>query len=193
MADNVDEASDRATVQPAPAASGAGSGAMAASMPGAAGRSMVRIDVMGTAVFTASVVVGVLFRDERWAQVMVAVVSIVLFAVGVVLSLWAYASALERSRIDEIGVANLYLLTGNTAPSAVRRSLTAALAVQVIVALAGAIAGLRGLEGNDLNALAFGVLVPMLGIGANGAWAVRHGSFGPRLTGGSTTRGRKIG
>lgn len=158
-----------------------------------AGRRLVQFDVLGTMVFSVAVGIAAPLRDERGAQVMVAVVSIVLFAAGVVLSLWAYASALERSRIDEIGVANLYLLTGRTAPSGVRRRLTVALVVQVVVALAGAIVGLSGLEGNDLNALAFGVLVPMLGIGVNGAWAVRHGSFGPRLTGGSTTRGRGIG
>lgn len=161
-------------------------------LPGA-GRRLVQFDVLGTIVFSVAVGIAAPLRDERGAQVMVAVVSIVLFAAGVVLSLWAYASALERSRIDEIGVANLYLLTGRTAPSGVRRRLTVALVVQVVVALAGAIVGLSGLEGNDLNALAFGVLVPMLGIGVNGAWAVRHGSFGPRLTGGSTTRGRGIG
>jgi hypothetical protein len=163
--------------------------------PGAAhgsGRAIIRLGVAGTAVFTAAVAVAAPLRAERWVQVMVAVVSIALFAVGVVLSLWAYASALERSRIDEIGVANLYLLTGRTAPSAVRRTLSIALGVQVVVALVGAVVGLSGLEGNDLNALAFGVLVPMLGVGVNGFWAVRHGSFGPRLTGGSTVRGRGI-
>ena len=42
---------------------------------------------------------------------------------GVVLSLWAYASAVERSRRVEIGVANLYLLTGATAPPGVKRTM----------------------------------------------------------------------
>jgi hypothetical protein len=42
--------------------------------------------------------------------------------------------------------------------------------------------------------LAFGVLVPMFGIGANGLWAARHGHYGQR----SATRterpnNRKIG
>ena len=36
----------------------------------------------------------------------------VLFAIGVATTLWAYTRALERSRIEEVGVANLYLLTG---------------------------------------------------------------------------------
>ena len=49
-------------------------------------------------------------RPGRWS---IAVVSMVLFAVGAATFLWAYASALERIRTDEIGVANLYLLTGH--------------------------------------------------------------------------------
>ena len=48
-------------------------------------------------------------------------------------------------------------------------------------ALAGAIVGVVGLGEGQLNALAFGVLVPMFGIGANGVWAARHGAYGPRL------------
>lgn len=158
-----------------------------------AGRVLVRLDLAGTAAFAVTIAATAPLRDQRAAQVVVAVVSLGLFAMGVVLCLWAYASALERSRIDEIGVANLYLLTGPTAPRRVRRVLTVALGVQVLVALVGAMIGLRGLEGNDLNALAFGVLVPMFGLGVNGTWAVRHGHFGPRLSGGSTTRGGRIG
>ena len=72
------------------------------------------------------------------------------------------------------------LLTGTTAPTAVKRRMSIALALQVVVALAGAIVGVVGLGKNDLNALAFGTLVPMFGIGMNGAWAARYGSYGPR-------------
>ena len=193
MSDTADDAPDGVAAQAEPAALETEADTTGRPPSNTSGRSIVLTDAVGTALFTVAIAIGVAFGDERWAQVMVAVVSIVLFAVGVVLSLWAYASALERSRIDEIGVTNLYLLTGSTAPSAVRRPLTTALVVQVAVAVAGAVAGLRGLEGNDLNALAFGVLVPMLGMGANGVWAVRHGSFGPRLSGGPTAKGRKAG
>ena len=41
--------------------------------------------------------------------------------------------------------------------------------------------GVVGLDEGRLNALAFGVLVPMFGIGANGLWAARHGRYGPRI------------
>jgi hypothetical protein len=41
--------------------------------------------------------------------------------------------------------------------------------------------GAVGLSGNEVNTLAFGILVPMFGIGLNGLWAVRFGRFSPRL------------
>ncbi|MFZ9481730.1 MAG: hypothetical protein ACO3AV_02445 [Ilumatobacteraceae bacterium] len=145
------------------------------------GHLLVRVNVVGTAVFVVAEAVAIPLRSERPAQVLVAVVSLLLFAMGVATALWAYTSALERSRVHEVGVANLFLLTGPTAPATVRRTMTAALVVQVVLGLGGAIVGSIGLGATSLNALAFGVLVPMLGIGMNGAWAARYGSFGPRL------------
>ena len=80
------------------------------------------------------------------------------------------------------------LLTGGTAPRDVKRRMSAALAVQIVAALAGAIVGVTGLQQGDVNALAFGVLVPMFGIGMNGAWAARYGSYGPRVAASSTSK-----
>jgi hypothetical protein len=143
---------------------------------------LVRVDLAGTAVFAATLVVAVPLRNHRVGQVLIAVVSIVLFAIGIATSLWAYTTALERSRTEEVGVANLYLLTGSTAPHLVKRAMSLALGTQVTLALVGAIVGVAGLKSNEVNALAFGVLVPMFGIGMNGAWAARYGSYGPRVT-----------
>lgn len=145
------------------------------------GDGLVRFGVVGTAAFVVAIAIGLPLRDERAAQVLVGVVSMVLFAIGAATCLWAYISALERSRHDEIGVANLFLLTGPTAPSPVRRTLTIALVVQVVVALAAAIVGALGLSGNEVNAMAFGILVPMFGLGVNGLWAARFGRFGRRI------------
>lgn len=142
---------------------------------------IVRGNLLGTAVFLVTLLVAVPLRAERFGQVLIAVVSLVLFAIGIATSLWAYTAALERSRVQEVGVANLFLLTGSTAPRPVKRAMTLALAVQVVAALTGAAIGVAGLQESDLNALAFGVLVPMFGIGMNGAWAARYGSYGPRV------------
>ena len=49
--------------------------------------------------------------------------------------------------------------------------MTLALVVQILAALGGAWVGVVGLDKGQLNALAFGVLVPMFGIGMNGVWA----------------------
>ena len=78
------------------------------------GRRIVRADLVGTAVLVVSVVVAVLTDAWRTGSV---VVALVLFALGVFTFIWAYFSAVERSRSDEIGVANLFLLTGATAPA----------------------------------------------------------------------------
>ena len=90
-------------------------------------------------------------------------------------------------------VANLYLLTGATAHAPVKLAMLLALAVQVLAALVGATVGVVGLQAGELNALAFGVLVPMFGIGMNGAWAARYGSFGPRVNPTAKPSNRKIG
>jgi hypothetical protein len=153
----------------------------------------VRANLAGTALFLLALVVAVPFRTQRPAQVLVVVVSLLLFAVGIATSLWAYTTALERSRSEEVGVANLYLLTGETAPKPVKRAMSAALAVQVVAAIVGASIGVAGLHESQLNALAFGVLVPMFGIGMNGAWAARYGSYGPRVQPTAKPSNRKIG
>ncbi len=154
---------------------------------------LVRVNLVGTAVFAAVIGTGVALRDERAMQIVVAVVSMVLFTIGAAGGLWAYVSALERSRSDEIGVANLFLLTGTTATPSVKRTMAAALAVQVLVALAGATIGAVGLTGKQVNALAFGILAPMFGLALNALWAVRHGRFGPRLERSVQPSHRKIG
>jgi hypothetical protein len=154
---------------------------------------LVRADVVGTAVFAVAVAVGIPLHDQRGVQVAFGVISMALFTIGAAGCLWAYVRALERSRIDEIGVANLYMLTGPTAPTPIKRTMSIALIVQVVLALTGAIVGAAGLSGNQVNALAFGILVPMFGLAMNALWAVRHGTFGPRLDQSVQPSNRKIG
>lgn len=152
----------------------------------------VRANLAGTVLFVVALAVAVPLRGERWAQFLIAVVSILLFAVGVGASLWAYAAALDRSRVQEIGVANLYLLTGATAPGPVKRTMLASLTVQVLASFGAATVGAVGLEGSQLNALAFGVLVPMFGIGMNGVWAARYGAYGPRVNPAAKPSNREV-
>jgi hypothetical protein len=142
------------------------------------GRRIVQADLVGTAVFSVSAAAASL--TDAW-QTGSIVVALVFFGLGIFAFIWSFFSAAERSRTDEIGVANLYLLTGRTAPGAVKRAMSAALAVQVVVGIGTAAAGFSGLGPDEFNPLAFGILVPMFGMGLNGLWASRHGSFGPRI------------
>lgn len=130
----------------------------------------MRASGIGTAVFALSAVGAVLAPG---LQGFAATIAVVLFAVGTGAFLGAYAIAVSRSRTEAIAVAELFFLTGATAPRDVRRRLMAALAVQVAVALATAAA-------RPFTSLAYGTLVPVFGLGLAGLWGARHGSFGPR-------------
>lgn len=137
-----------------------------------AGRGVVLVDATGTAVFVVTAVVEAILL-ERWTELVGVTVALVLFAAGCVAFLLAYAQALQRSRHDEIAVASLFLLAGPGVPGPVKAKLGGLLAVQVVVALTTAII-------RSFSPLAFGVLVPVFGVGLNGLWAARYGAFPPR-------------
>ena len=130
------------------------------------------MDAIGTAVFVVTAVVEAILL-ERWTELVGVTVALVLFAAGCVAFLLAYAQAVQRSRHDEIAVASLFLLAGPAVPGPVKAKLGGLLAVQVVVALATAII-------RSFSPLAFGVLVPVFGVGLNGLWAARYGAFPPR-------------
>lgn len=133
------------------------------------GRGMIAASWIGTAVFTVTAVLSAITSAMRATGVIVA---LALFAVGCVVFLKAFFEAVERSRTEEIAVANLYFLSGS-APKVVRRHLLGSTAVQVVVAFATASA-------RPFTAVAFGILVPMYGLGMAGMWAARHGEFPDR-------------
>ena len=146
---------------------------------------IVRIDVAGTVVFAASAVVAAVVFDGP-AKVQGVVLDLALFTVGVAAFLWGYWVAVQRSRQDELSVAEVYFLLGSAVPRNVKRTMNLCLIAQTVVAVATAMA--RPSTPSDTAAsgssagstLAFGVLVPMFGLGLNGLWAALHGTFGPR-------------
>ena len=136
------------------------------------GDRIVLLDTVGTAMFAGTAILEVVvFR--QWTQVLGVTVALVLFAIGCGAFLAGYAYALQRSRTEEISVAGLFLLAGPAVPGPVKLRLGLLLGVQVVVALVTA--GIR-----TFTPLAFGVLVPVFGLGLNGLWAARHGRFPPR-------------
>ena len=134
------------------------------------GGRIIALSRIGTAVFVVAAVAATIFVDDLGLAA--AIVSLVLFAAGCVFFLWAYGVAISRSRTDAIGIGGLYFLQGS-APRNVQVALLVPLAVEVVVALATA--AIR-----PFTPLAFGVLVPMYGLGLAGLWGAKFGTFGPR-------------
>ena len=134
------------------------------------GSVLVRASWAGTAVFVAAAAAGA--ADPDPFESAVTLVAVVLFAVGVVAFLWAFFRAAGRSRTEELSVAGVWFLSGS-APPGVRRALLSSFAVQVVVSVAAA--SIR-----PFTEVAFGVLVPVYGLGLSGAWGAAHGTFPPR-------------
>ena len=97
-------------------------------------------------------------------------VDLVLFAVGCGAFVWAYGLAIGRSRYEVLTMGGVVFLGDGVAPPEVTRLLRLTLAVQVVVAVAVAAA-------RPFTALAFSVLVPVLGLGLMALWGARHGRF----------------
>ncbi len=140
---------------------------------------LVRANVAATSLFavTAGYAAASFTTTAQWVG---AITAMSLFAVGVFTFLWSYWSAVQRSREVQIAVSQLYLLLGPAIPARVRRVMNLVLFAQVAIATVTALARPDGPDGNPGSSLAVGFLVPMLGFGLNGLWAVRHGDFEPR-------------
>ncbi len=138
----------------------------------------VRLDLVGTAVFAIVTVVGVVVFSSTTNTLVVAT-DLTLFAIGIVAFLLGYWTAVQRSRVDEISVVELFLMMGNTSPSRVKRIMVWCLGAQVVIGVAGALAR-SSTDGKSGSVLAFGILVPMFGLGLNGRWVATYGVFSPR-------------
>lgn len=143
------------------------------------GARIVRADLLLTAWFgvTATYAAVDFSTSAQWVG---AVTAMSLFAVGVFAFLWSFWNAVQRSRTREIAVTQLYLLLGPAIPAGVRRTMNLALAAQFAIAAVTTLARPDGPDGNPGSSLAVGFLVPMLGFGLNGLWAVTYGTFAPR-------------
>ncbi len=150
--------------------------------PPGPGADIRRASWWGTGVFAVTAVAAVVVS---WLRPVAVVVDVTLFGVGCVTFGAAYVRGLGRSRSERVAVTGLYFLSGS-APPEVRRSLFGSLAVQVIAALATAIA-------RPYTSLAAGTLVPMYGLGLCGLWAARHGTFPPRTDVDPPGEGRRRG
>lgn len=144
---------------------------------------ITRANMVATGLFVLSSSMAAAIFEGFW-KVQGVVVSLVMFAIGIAAFLWGYWSAVQRSRDVEMSVAELYFLMGDAIPRRIKRVMLGCLAVQVVAALVTAIARpstpATGGGSTAGSTLAFGVLVPVLGLGLNGLWAARSGEFPPR-------------
>ncbi len=143
---------------------------------------LLTVDAAATVAFTGLAAAAVILGGA-WVGLLVASSS-VLFVAGSVACLWAFGVAVQRSRECEIGPAQLYFLTGGCAPASVRNRFGALLAIQTAVGLVAA--SIRPFTG-----VAFGILVPMLGLGLAGLWAARNGVYPDRVPAGERNRSDK--
>jgi hypothetical protein len=144
-----------------------------------AGDVIVLADVVGTVVFSVTAITAAVVFSTP-AQWVGAITAMSLFAIGVFAFLWSFWNAVQRSRREQIGVMQMYLLLGEPTPARVRRVMLVMLAIQVSVALATALARSESADGSPGTSLAVGILVPMFGLGLNGLWCAFHGVFPPR-------------
>lgn len=144
------------------------------------GSPIVKVNTALTAIFVVTAVLATAIFSQPWKTIAV-VVSVGCFSVGVVAFLWGYWSAVQRSRRDDISVAALYFLIDNCAPAKLARQMNVLLGCQVVCGVATALARSHT-DGKPGSTLAFGILVPMMGLGLNGLWGSLHGSFRPRPT-----------
>jgi hypothetical protein len=134
------------------------------------GAGIIKSSWAGTIVFSIAAALATIDPDSLGVPAVV--VSVALFAAGSVAMFWAFLIAVQRSRVDAIGMGGLYFGAGS-APKVVQRHLMASLAIQVAVAFVTA--SIR-----VFTSLAFGILVPVWGLGLAGLWCARHGDFAPR-------------
>jgi len=148
------------------------------------GSSVLRVNEVLTALFVTSAILAVIVFQNPW-KFIAAFIAVSCFVVGVVVFLWGYWTAVQRSRYDNIAVASMYFLTDNCAPTSLARRMNILLGVQVVVSVATALMR-SSTDGKPGSTLAFGILVPVLGLGMNGLWAALHGEFSPRNQGKSS-------
>jgi hypothetical protein len=148
------------------------------------GAVIIRVNAIFTALFLVTAVLAAAYFEQPWKAIAV-VVCLASFSIGVCAFLWGYWSAVQRSREDNISVAAMYFLIDKCAPKSVARQMNGLLTLQVLIGLVTA--GMRpSTDGKSGSTLAFGILVPMLGLGLNGLWAAFHGQFAPRSSAKST-------
>lgn len=135
-------------------------------------RTIPRFTVMVTVIHAVTTVIALAIEDPT-VRGIVAAISVGFFFLGAAVFMVAFVLAAARSRGEALWFGGVFFLTGGVVDPSVRRLFWGSLAVQVVVGLAGA-----GLA--PFTTLAFGVLVPLCGLGFMALHGARWGEFTPR-------------
>ncbi len=127
-----------------------------------------RADEVVTAAQVIALVVAWFSGDE--VRGVVAIGCIVVFMAGAALFSWAFLVAAGRSRHENVSVIGAFFLGDESTPVADRRWAYGLAAAQSVVGIAAASA-------DPYTAMAFGILVPMFGLGAIAFLGAAHGMF----------------
>jgi len=129
----------------------------------------LRVATAGAAIAQVLLTAAALLLSDQ-VRAAAAAAFALLFFVGSFLFLWGLLVAAARSRDEDLDVGGVFFLSGGSVSGADRRWFLGSLAVQAIVGLGGAIVA-------PFTALAFGILVPMFGLGIVALVGAKHGSF----------------
>lgn len=132
------------------------------------GEASLKVAIVVTVVFALVQTAAVIAPEGFMGGVSVAW-SVACFTVGSAVFLWAVWIAAARSRDEPVTVAGVVWLIG-TVPAATARILRSVLLAQVVIAVVTA--SIR-----PFSAVAFGVLMPMFGLGQIAWYGARHGVF----------------
>ena len=135
------------------------------------GRWVVWLSWLATVVFVVLTVIAPITNDTATRH-SAAYVSLALFALGMIVFPVALWFGAQRSRTDDMTMAGWWFLSGS-APNDIRVHLWASLAAQTIVAITCAAIRFE-------TSIAFGVLVPTLGLSLLGLWGALYGYFPKR-------------
>ncbi len=103
----------------------------------------------------------------------IGVVFVVYFLLGIVLFVSAFLSAANRSRVEEVTVVGAFFLGDGAVSSRDRLVFTGGAVIQSIVGIAGSIA-------RPFTAVAFSILVPLLGLALMAMVGAKYGQFATR-------------
>lgn len=132
---------------------------------------IVWLSWIATLVFSMPTIIATVTNDTATRHG-AAYVSLALFAIGMIVFPVALWFGAQRSRSDDMTMAGWWFLSGS-APSDIRWQLWASLALQTIVSITCAAIRFE-------TSIAFGVLVPTLGLSLLGLWGSLYGYFPKR-------------